>query len=194
MTDRDLRLRTARTLARALLLASAIIALMLAPAMLRAQGSCTYGAFNGSCQLGDNTTYAINITVTRAVRLALSATSIALDAPMPADFDAGFGQTAGPQLTVKSNSTWSISIRSTQATWTASGPSARANKPTSDLRWATNPAGPFTNLSTTATTMQVSAAPSAGTVVPLHFRVAYAWTLDTPGTYSLPVQVTVTSP
>jgi hypothetical protein len=175
--------------------ATALVALAcaFAPARAEAQGNCNYSGFGGNCVIGDNATYAINLTITRAVRLALSASSIALNAPMPDDYDAGFGQTAGPVLTVKANSTWSLSIRVTQATWTASPAPARANKPAAELRWGTSAAGPFTNFTTTAVTMQSGAA-SAGTIIPLHFRVAYAWLLDTPGNYSLPVQITLTSP
>lgn len=180
-------MKTVRILATVLALAA------IAPSGASAQGSCNYSGFGGNCVLGDNTTYAINLTITRAVRLALSASSIALDAPMPDDYDAGFGQTVGPVLTVKANSSWSVSIRTTQSTWTASPAPARPNKPASELRWATSPAGPFTNFTTTAVTVRTGTA-SAGTAIPLHFRVAYAWLLDRPGTYSIPVQVTVTSP
>jgi hypothetical protein len=174
-------------------MAGIAMAMLLRPMEVRAQGSCTYNGFGGNCVLGDNATYAINLTITRAVRLALSTSNIALNPPMPDDYDAGFGYTAGPVLTVKSNSTWSLSIRVTQGTWTASPAPARANKPASELRWATSAAGPYSNFSTTAATVQSGPA-SAGTVIPLHLRVAYAWLLDTPGSYSLPVQVTITSP
>lgn len=174
-------------------LGTALALLALAPAGAVAQGNCNYSGFGGNCVLGDNATYAINLTITRAVRLGLSSTNIALNAPMPDDYDAGFGQSVGPVITVKSNSSWSVSIRTTQTNWTASPAPARPNKPSSELRWGTSAGGPFTNFTTTAVTVQSGAA-SAGTVIPLHFRVVYAWLLDRPGTYSLPVQLTITSP
>lgn len=185
--------RTLGTVRRVSLLAALVLAGVLRPAELRGQGNCTYDGFGGECTIGNNATYAINLTITRAVRLALSSTSIALDAPVPDDFDAGFGQTTGPTLTVRSNSTWSVSIRTTQNTWTASPPPARPNKPSAELRWGTLPAGTFTSISTSAATVQTGGA-SAGTVIPLYFRVTYNWLLDRPGSYSLPVQVTIASP
>ncbi len=159
-----------------------------------AQGSCTYNGTNGNCTVGNTATYSINLTITTAVRLALSTAGVALDPPGAAEFDAGFGTTVGPTLTVKANRSWTLTIRSTQALWTASPPPARANKPSTELRVGLSAGGPFTNLTTTAFTLQTGGAATAGTVLPLYFRVVYSWLLDTPGTYSLPLQLTLTAP
>lgn len=161
---------------------------------LAAQGTCTVGGrTGGNCTIGGTATHAITLTISRAVRLELSASSVDLAAATGAQFDAGFGQTAGPTLTVKSNAPWALSVRATQATWTASGGTARLAKPSSDLLAANSPLGPFLALSTTPVTL-ASGAVGTSTVLPLTFRVAYAWLLDTPGDYSIPIQLTITSP
>lgn len=175
---------------RAVLLLAVVLRL---PVGAGAQGSCTRNG-NGSCRIGNNATYAITISVTRAIRLEASSSIIALTAPGAAEFVAGFGQTAGPTLTVKSNAAYTIVIRTTQATWTASPAPARPNKPAGDLQWGTAVAGPFADFTTTAVTVASGAAATAGRVVPMFFRVKYSWLLDTPGSYTLPVQMTITSP
>jgi hypothetical protein len=180
--------RTSRLLAVAV---SMLIAV--APAGARAQGTCSVPNGAGNCVIADNATQAANITITRAVLMSLSASSVALASPVSADYIAGFGQTTGPSLTAKANTGWNVAIRATQATWTASPAPARANKPTADLQWGVAAAGPFNDLTTTNVTVQSGVA-TAGTVIPLYFRVKYAWTLDTPGTYSLPLQLTITAP
>lgn len=164
-----------------------------APRALGAQGQCNRNG-TGTCTIGGNATYAINLTVTTAVRLAMSSASVALASPGAAEFDASFGQTAGPTLTMKANASWAITIRTTQANWSASAPPARAAKPAGELLWSTLATGPFTAMTLTTATLRTGSAATAGTIIPLFFRVTYSWILDTPGTYSLPVQITVTAP
>lgn len=162
---------------------------------LMAQGACAVGSrTGGNCTIGGTATHSITITISRAVRLELSASSVPLDPATGAHFDAGFGQTAGPTLTVKSNAPWAVSVRSTQAAWTASGPTARVDKPSNDLLAGSSPLGPFLALTTTPVTLASGTAGTSGLVRPLTFRVAYAWLLDTPGNYSIPIQLTITSP
>lgn len=169
--------------------------LVLHAASLSAQGACSVDKrTGGTCTIGGTATHAITLTISRAVRLELSASSIPLAAATGADFDAGFGQTAGPTLTVKSNAPWALSVRATQATWTESGATARVGKPSADFLVGSSPLGPFLALTTTPVTLASGAAGTSGTVLPLTFRVAYAWLLDTPGSYTIPIQLTITSP
>lgn len=160
---------------------------------LASQGNCNVPNGNGNCVIADNATQSATITITRAVRLSLANSGVALELPTPADFDAGFGQTVGPALTIKANTGWNIAIRSLQASWSATGPDARAGKPRSDLQWGISPAGPFTDVTATDVTMQTGAA-TAGTFTTLYWRVKYSWLLDTPGSYTLPLQLTLTAP
>jgi hypothetical protein len=157
------------------------------------QGSCTRNG-QGTCVLGDDATHAVRITITRAIRLESTASSVTLAQPSGLDYDAGFGLTVGPVLTMKANSSWAVTLRATQPLWTASPAPARSDKPVGDLQWGLAAAGAFADLSTTAATIASGGAGTNGTPIPLHFRVKYAWLLDTPGSYSLPLQITVTSP
>jgi len=178
----------------ALLVALAAVALQGAMAgALEAQEFCQRNG-TGNCTISDNTLFTINITITRAVRLSMTPATVLLDTPTGAEFEAGFGQTTGPVLTMKANTAWSISIRSTQALWTATPAAARQDKPVSDLRWGTAVAGPFTSFTTANVTLRSGATATAGTVIPLFLRVQYAWLLDVPGSYTLPLQLTVTAP
>jgi hypothetical protein len=174
-------------------LATSLVALLLAPRGVPAQGTCTRNG-QGTCMIGDDATHAIRITITQAIRLESSAVAVALVAPSGLDYDAGFGLTVGPVLTMKANVSWTVTLRATQALWTASPAPARADKPVTDLQWGVAAAGPFTDLTTSATTIATGAAGTNGTSIPLHFRVKYAWLLDSPGTYSIPLQLTVTAP
>ena len=158
-----------------------------------AQASCQRNGA-GSCTAGNTAAISLNVTVTRAILLSLGSSTIALTAPGAGEFDAGFGQTASPTLQIKSNAPFSVSLRSTQPLWSASPAPARANKPASDLQWAVAVGGPFTDLTTLGTTILTGAAGTAGTLIPLQFRVKYSWLLDTTGNYTLPLQLTLTSP
>jgi hypothetical protein len=165
-----------------------------------AQGTCTTsGAAACTAPTPSNNTQAIELTITRAVRLSLSSTNIALLAATAGAFDTTYGTTTGPTLTVKANQGWNVTTRVTSASWAAavlggSGATPRANKPAADLLWATSAAGPFTAYSTTNVQMQSSTSATAGTVLALYFRVNYSWVMDTPGLYSIPVQFTITAP
>ncbi len=168
-------------------------ALLCAVRPLASQGTCQR-VREGSCVVGGDVTHTITVTITRATRLEASASSVPLTAPSSVDYDAGYGQTTGPTLLMKANSAWNVTVRSTQALWTASAAPARANKPVADLQWSLAAGGPFVDMTTTAATLTSGAAATAGTSVALYVRVKYAWLLDTPGSYSLPLQLTVTAP
>lgn len=166
---------------------------VLSARLAEAQDSCQRNGA-GSCTAGNTVAISLNVTVTRAILMSLGSSAIILTAPGASEFDAGFGQTASPTLQIKSNAPFSVSLRSTQPLWSASPLPARANKPASDLQWAVAVGGPFTDMTTLGTTILTGAAGTAGTVIPLQFRVKYAWLLDTTGNYSLPLQLTLTSP
>ena len=109
------------------------------------------------------------------------------------EFAAGFGTPALTPLLIRANRSWTVTLRSTAGTWTGTGPQARPNKPVGELQWGTAAGGPFANMSTTAVTIGTGAA-TAGTTVNLYLRSVYQWTLDRPGAYSLPLQLTITAP
>ena len=172
-----------------------LLALLIAMAALPgdARAQCTAAGDGDTCFLSGS----VSMTAGRVIRLQMSAASTTLTPPTPTDFDAGFAATTGPTLTVSSNAAWTLHIRSAATFWTATntspGAPARTTKPAADLKWGTAAGGPFTSLTTTNVNLDTGAA-TAGDVDTLFFRTSYAWTLDTPGNYSLAVVLTLTSP
>jgi hypothetical protein len=137
------------------------------------------------------------MTAGRVVRLQVSAGSTALTAPTTADFDAGLNSTTGPTVTVSANAGWTLHVRASAASWTATntspGAPARTNKPAADLQWSTVSGSGFSALSTTDAVL-MSGSATASNAKTLYFQTLYDWTLDTPGNYSLAVILTLTSP
>ncbi len=189
MTGRPVSARAVRVRALAALLAAGL-ALAAGPA--GAQGTCNVN-FRASCNVGASATAAMNLTIPAVVRLSAPAATLALPAATATEFTAGFGTALSVPLTLRANTTWSVTLRATAATWTGTGPLARTNKPAADLQWGLAAAGPFTDVTTGGTGISAGAA-TAGQTIPLHLRVRYAWTLDRPGSYSLPLQLTITAP
>lgn len=189
---RDLLAIRSRALAGALPVAL-LLGLLVAPAAgAEAQGNCNVNNRN-SCQVGGTATYGMNLTISTVVRLQIPGSPIALATATAAEFAAGFGTPLSVPVNVRANRSWTVTLRGTSATWTGTGPRARLNKPVGDLQWGTAAGGPFTNLSTTAVTLGTGGA-TAGQPINLHLRTRYTWTLDGPGSYSLPLQLTITAP
>ena len=165
--------------------------LALAPSTVLAQ--CTVAGSPSSCGLPGSA----SITAGRVIRLQMTATSTTLTAPTAADFDAGFNSTTGPTLTVSSNSSWQLYVRSATPFWssttTSPGAPARADKPVEDLKWSTNSGGPFVSLTAADANLLVGVATAADTRT-LYFQTAYSWLLDTPGDYGLTLVLSLTAP
>jgi hypothetical protein len=170
-------------------LASALLGL--APSTVSAQ--CTAAGSPASCGLPGSA----SMTAGRGIRLQMTATSTTLTAPTAADFDAGFNSTTGPTLTVSSNSSWSLYVRSATPRWSATntspGAPARTDKPVEDLKWSTNSGGPFVPLTEADASLFAGVATAADTRT-LYFQTAYSWLLDTPGDYGLTLVLSLTAP
>ena len=171
---------------RALLLAG--ICLSLARPLRAQLCSTANGTTNGSC----TGNVATSLTIPTIVRLTITDPTT-LTPPTEAIYTAGSVVTTGPLATIKTNSSWSLTILATTATWTAVGANARANKPVGDLLWGLNSGGPFTAMTTTAATV-TSGTRGAANNVQLYYRTLWNIGLDGPGTYSLTVSYTVTAP
>jgi hypothetical protein len=179
--------RRARQLACGILLSAFAL-----PAASSAQGSCEVNN-QASCFFGNTATFGINLTVTAAVRLATSTTDVSLATPTGTSFEAGFGAGTLLGLNTRANTNWVVTVNATTALWSAVGPLARADRPAADLQWATVVGGPYTDMTTSPVTL-ASGGATGGTGLDLYLRARYAWILDTPGDYSLPVQLTITAP
>jgi hypothetical protein len=180
-------------MARTLTTAVAVCALVAPQAT--AQGRCNYNGTNGSCAAGaNNNTWAISLTITAATRLQLSTSTLALATATADDFMTGFGPPTALGLIMRANTPWSMTVRATAATWTGVGPDARPDRPAGDLQGAGAPEGPYIDVPTAVFTLYSGAPPTANLFLTLYFRARYQWLLDTPGTYTLPLQFTITAP
>jgi len=166
---------------------AAVLLFCIAASPLSAQ-SCTANLIPGSC----TTTRTMSITIRRTVRVTVTPTVAALPGPVSADLLAGFSTALGQTVLVKSTSNWQLGISSAAATWTGTG-GARINKPRADLLWGTTLAGPF-NVMTAVAGNLGSGGQSSGTSINVYYRVLWSWTLDTPGTYTIPIIIRVTAP
>ena len=158
-----------------------------------AHAQCTASGALDSCGVPAS----VSMTAGRVVQLQMTAGSTALTPPTTADFDAGFNVTSGPSFTVRANAAWTLQVRSSSAVWTATntapGAPARTNKPAGDLQWSTASNGAFTALTIGDVTL-FSGAATASNATTLYFRTVYNWALDTPGSYSLSLVLTLTAP
>lgn len=154
-----------------------------------AQGNCNVNN-QANCAV---TTFTISLTIEQAARFTTPNTSITIPAANVAEFEAGFGAAHSAPLSVRSNSGWTATIRATSPTWTATPPSAWQSKPASDLQWGLSSSGPFTDVTTTAASIQSGVATGNATI-PLHLRVRWAYASDAPGNYSLPIEVVLSAP
>jgi hypothetical protein len=161
----------------------------LAAAPAAAQNCQTPNGATGTCSLN----VASSLTIPTLLRLSIDDTTTALTVPTETIYDAGTIVTAGPIITLKTNNNWTLLVRAAAANWTGSGVGARANKPAGDLAWGTGVGGPFTALTTISTTVATGTR-GASNVRSMYYRVAWSWPLDTPGTYTLVVIYTATSP
>jgi hypothetical protein len=159
----------------------------------QANAQCTGNA--GSC----NTTNTASVSVNALVKLGMSATTTALTAPTADDIDVGAViQNAGPSFTIKANRSWTLNIKTTNATiWTYAG-SFAGTKPISDLTWSNAAAGTYANIGTSDAVFLSGAGATNGAAAQAFFRTVwaagFAQPSNVPGTYSLPVVFTLSAP
>jgi hypothetical protein len=143
---------------------------------------------------GATCTVEISMPVVDRLRLSLSGSSVALGAPGEADYQAGYRDVSPVHLTVSANRPVVVQVVGLTATFGYSGPLTNPAKPASHLRWAPSAAG----LSSTTNHMGsllTLASLGAGTVVlPLHLRTLWSYATDVPGSYSLGISFTLSSP
>jgi hypothetical protein len=159
----------------------------------QANAQCTGNA--GSC----NTTNTASVSVNALVKLGMSATTTSLTAPTADDIDAGAViQNSGPSFTIKANRSWTLNIKTTNATvWTYAGAFA-GTKPISDLTWSNAAAGTYANIGTSDAVFLSGAGATNGAAAQAFFRTVwaagFAQPSNVPGTYSLPVVFTLSAP
>jgi hypothetical protein len=179
-------MRATRSLLAAMVLVTAIGA-------SQANAQCSGNA--GTC----NTVNTASVTVGTLVKLGMSSPSTSLTNPTADDVDAGnVIADAGPTFTIKANRSWTLKIKSQNATsWDYVGSNAGV-KPISDLSWSNAVGGTYAAISNTDATFLSGASASNGTPAQAFFKTS--WVSDftsasnAPGTYSLPIVFTLTAP
>jgi hypothetical protein len=174
---------------------SILAAMVLVTAIGASQANAQCSGNAGSC----NTTNTASVTVGALVKLDMSANTTALTNPTADDVNAGNTiQNAGPTFTIKANRSWTLKIKSQNATnWTYVGSDAGV-KPIADLSWATAAAGTYAAITASDATFTSGASATNGAAAQAFFRTS--WTSDftsasnAPGTYSLPIVFTLSAP
>jgi hypothetical protein len=171
--------------------AAAVSALLAGTAHAQATNTanCTGGTASASNCRVQNT---VSATIPWVARMDI-ASATTLPSPTAENFGttAGLSTSSPTALTVSANAGVTITATAATASWT--GPYA---KPASDLRIFL-PAAPTTFLTLSNTTGQPvfsSTTATASSTVNIGYNVLYSWGTDVPGSYSLAVNYTLTSP
>jgi hypothetical protein len=172
-----------------------LAAMVLATAIGATQANAQCSGNAGSC----NTTNTASVTVGALVKLDMSSATTTLTNPTADDVAAGnVIANAGPSFTIKANRSWTMKIKSGNATnWTYVGSDAGV-KPIGDLAWSTAVNGTFAAISGSDATVSSGASSSNGTAAAVFFRTSwlndFTSASNAPGTYSLPIVFTLTAP
>ena len=134
----------------------------------------------------------ITTTVQRIVFLSITNPSVSLTAPTNTDFAAGGTTTKtdlGAQvITVRANSAWTLNVQG--AAWTGTGNNAKA---VGDLEYTKNAGTSWTTMTTSAVALTTGTA-TAGANTTVGYRTTWALVSDTPGTYTMALTFTLSSP
>jgi hypothetical protein len=172
-----------------------LAAMVLVTAIGATQASAQCSGNAGSC----NTTNTASVTVGALVKLGMSSATTTLTNPTADDVDNGATiADLGPTFTVKANRSWTLKIKSQNATnWTYVGSNAGV-KPIGDLAWSTAANGTFAAISGSDATVTTGAGASNGAPAAVFFRTSwlndFTSASNAPGTYSLPIVFTLTAP
>jgi hypothetical protein len=172
-----------------------LAAMVLATAIGVEQTNAQCSGNAGSC----NTTNTASVAVNALVKLGMSGTTTSLTSPTADQVEAGaLIADAGPSFTVKANRSWTMNIKTTNATiWTYAG-SFAGTKPISDLTWSNAVAGTYANIGTSDALFLSGAGATNGAAAQAFFKTVwaagFAQPSNAPGTYSLPVVFTLSAP
>jgi hypothetical protein len=174
-------------------LATLAIASLGATSRISAQTNCSNPAQGGDVLLSATAgtgACAVNntasLTLGKYARLSIDNVTTTLATPAASDFGTVGGvTTTGPTLTVSSNAPWTLTA-SAAASWTGSGNNA---KPVTDIK-AKAGAGSLTAFPFAAATGSAV----TGNTTAMSYNTIYNFVTDTPGSYSLVVSYTLSSP
>ena len=172
-----------------------LAATVLGSAMIVSQASAQCSGNAGSC----NTTNTASVSVNALVKLGMSGTTTALTSPTADQVEVGASiADVGPSFTIKANRSWTLNLKTTNASnWTYVG-TLGGTKPISDLTWSNAVAGTYVGISASDALFLSGASATNGTAAQVFFKTTWAAGFtqpsNAPGTYSLPVVFTLSAP
>jgi len=163
-----------------------------ATAASQASAQCSSVGATGTC----STTNTAQVVIPSLVKLGMGATTTSLTAD---DVDAGTAiDDAGPALSIKSNRSWTLNLKSGRTQYWDFNGAAGTAKPISDLTWsATNGSG-YAAISATDAVLGSGLSATVTGSASVYFRTQYTGGLaapsNAPGTYTLPIVFTLSAP
>ena len=150
---------------------------------------------SGSC----NTTNTASVTVNALVKLGMGASTTSLTSPTADQVDVGATiADAGPTFTIKANRSWTLNIKTTNASLFTYVGSNAGTKPMSDLTWSNAVAGTYLGISSSDAPFLSGAGATNGAAAQAFFKTVWAAGFtqpsNAPGVYSLPVVFTLSAP
>jgi hypothetical protein len=159
------------------------------------QANAQCSSNSGSC----NTTNTASVTMNALVKLDMGSTTTSLTSPTVAQVEVGAViADPGPSFTIKANRSWTLNIKTTNASlWTYAGPLA-GTKPISDLTWSNASAGSYVGIGSADAPFLTGAAATNGLAAQAFFKTVWAAGFtqpsNVPGTYSMPIVFTLSAP
>jgi hypothetical protein len=170
-------------------------AVVLASVIGASQASAQCSSNSGSC----NTTNTASVTVNALVKLGMGSTTTSLTSPTADQVEVGaLIADAGPTFTIKANRSWTLNVKTNNASlWTYVG-SLGGTKPISDLTWSNAAGGSYVGMSSSDAIFLSGAGATNGLAAQAFFKTVWAAGFtqpsNAPGTYSLPIVFTLSAP
>ncbi len=156
--------------------------------------SCTVSGASGKCTATVSLPTPATMVNPALLQLTISpTTSTYTAATTDMDVTTGLATPSVVTLAVEANRSWTVQANGNSAFWSAST-GAWTSKPVSDLVWSLTPTGTRTAMSTTAQTVTTGLPGSGSPAVSVYMRPIAHWATDKPGTYSMTVTFTLTTP
>jgi hypothetical protein len=176
-----------------LLLAAMVLGTVVGASQADAQQTCSGNS--GSC----TATNTAQVLIPALVKLDLGSTTTSLTSPTADAVDLGTAvDNAGPTISIKSNRSWNLNLKSGRAQyWDFNGLAGTA-KPISDLTWSATSGSGYAAITATDALLKSGASATGNGSATVFFRTLYTGGLadpsNAPGTYSLPIVFTLSAP
>ena len=174
---------------------SLLAAMVLGTAICASQASAQNCGGIGSCNL----TNTASVSVGALVKLTMSSATTSLTAPSANDLDGGaILADIGPTFTIKANRSWTLKIKTSNATNFSYTGSNTGVKPIGDLAWATTSGGTYVAITNSDATFASGAAATNSGSAAAFFKTTWVADFASPanveGTYTLPIVFTLSAP